>query len=546
MTDQQPDLGGKNADAILDDGIPGLQYFAQLVDRYKKAFGDAPKYSLNDIYAKYDEQRGLNLAKLADAATGLRSALKDADEQWDTQKALVNRLPTLWQGQASSAAQHMFGQQLDMADVDRAKVRAAMKAIETAIPQLRKDVQDKSDHVRKLVNNAGDVKVGEKTSDGGKSPADIDVIIAGKDAGTTNVWSDTSLGSRITKIFPDLGESFGSGWDQVRSGMPFTDGVIIGGSPYAHRIQSRCRGWLNAVFKHEFDDALNNYVQRCTDTDSSIKTHYGVLVKAMQDLDGMPYPRPKGADETTTAPTNPTSPTPTAPTGTTPTPTTTTPTTTTPTTTTTTTPATTTTTSALQGLASLTSAASQLSSLGTTISQGLSSLGTSIKDGVDNAIEQLEKTLNPTTSEDQDGDGKSDGDKDKTVAEFDLGGKHMKVEIGADGQPKLVMTDADGKTHEYGVKLDENGNPTISTDEPKAADGKSGDNPEPQTSSEKPDERTPVPDENTSGSPATVPGVPSGSKREEDGEHTPQPMPEAGNPDETADSGAKLAEAGPL
>jgi hypothetical protein len=186
--------------------------------------------------------------------------------------------------------------------------------------------------------------------------------------------------------------------------------------------------------------------------------------------------------------------------------------------------------------------------LAQTVSQGLTSLGTSIKSSVDSAIEQVTKSLE-TKTEDKAGDGKVDNKKDKSIAEFDLGGKHMKIEIGADGQPKFVVVDGDGKTHEYGVKLDERGNPTISVDEPKIGDGKSttsGDKPEP-ANADKPDGGTSAKEENTTGTPGTVPGTPSTGKREEDGEHTPHPMPEADpQPEEPADSGARLAEAGPL
>ncbi|MFI7671461.1 hypothetical protein [Nocardia sp. NPDC049526] len=516
-----PDLSGKNVDAILDTGSSGLQFFAQLIERYKKAFGHDPSLTLNQIYARYDEQRGMNLEKLANTATALRSSLGEADTHWDKQYALSQKLDTIWQGQAAGAAKYMFGQQLAMAKEDRRKARAALDAITTVVPKLRSAVQSKADHVHELASSSGEVKVD------GKSPSDIDEIIEGADTG----WSDFSW--KDAGIIGAAGAAtFGLG------------GVLAGGVMALDRESTKkvSRKWLDDVFKKKFEDTLTNFVDKCNSTDTAIKEAYPLLVKAMEDLDSNPYPRPQGTTTDKTPsnnnnPTNNNTTTSSSPgTSTTPSTNTSTPTTTT----TTTTPSTTTTASnLLSGLSSLTSAASQLTSLGQTVGQGLTALGTSIKDGIDNAVQEIEKTLNPTSTDDKDGDGKPD-DNSKSGAEFDLAGKHLKFEMGQDGQLKLVSTDADGKSHEYSMKLDENGAPVISDTEVETA----GEDPGGASSDNSPQEEG-------TGSPGTTSGVPTGTgtKREEDGEHTPDPAltgAEEQKPEQPFDSGAQLAEAGPL
>ncbi|MEV5837390.1 hypothetical protein [Nocardia sp. NPDC052112] len=515
-----PDLSGKNVDAILDTGSSGLQFFAQLIERYKKAFGHDPSLTLNQIYARYDEQRGMNLEKLANTATALRSSLNEADTQWDTQYTLSQKLDTIWTGQAAGAAKYMFGQQLAMAKEDRRKARAALDAITTVVPKLRSAVQSKADHVHELASSSGEVKVD------GKSPSDIDEIIKSVDTG----WSDFS--------WKDAGIVSAAGAPTFGVG-----GVIAGGIMAFDRESTKkvSRKWLDDVFKKKFEETLTNFVNKCNSTDTAIKEAYPLLVKAMEDLDSNPYPRPKGtATDKTNAnnnnnSTNNNSTTTSSTPGTTTTPSAT---TSTPTTTTTTPSAATTASNLLSGLSSLTSAASQLTSLGQTIGEGLTSLGTSIKDGIDNAVQEIEKTLNPTSTEDKDGDGKPDDNK--SGAEFDLAGKHLKFEMGQDGQLKLVSTDTDGKSHEYSLKLDENGAPVISDTET----GKEGEEPG-GTSSDNSQQ------EEGTGSPGTTSGAPggTGTKREEDGEHTPDPAltgTEEEKPQEPFDSGAQLAEAGPL
>ncbi|WP_433757220.1 hypothetical protein [Nocardia sp. CA-135398] len=525
-----PDLSGKNVDVILDTGSSGLQFFAQLIERYKRAFGHDTGLTLNQIYARYDEQRGMNLEKLADTATALRSSLNEADTQWDTQYALSQKLETIWTGQAAGAAKHMFGQQLAMAEEDRRKARAALDAITTVVPKLRSAVQSKADHVHELASSSGEVKVD------GKSPSDIDEIIKGADTG----WSDFS--------WDDVGITYAVGVPTFGVGSAIAAGKLAFDRESTNKVS---RKWLDDVFKKKFEDTLTNFVDKCNSTDTAIKEAYPLLVKAMADLDGNPYPRPQGTattasnnnnnpTDTTTTSSSTTSSTPsttTTPSATTSTPTTTT--TTTPSTTATSPSTTTTASNLLSGLSSLTSAASQLTSLGQTVGQGLTSLGTSIKDGIDNAMQEIEKTFNPTSTEDKDGDGKPDDDS-RTSVEFDLAGKHLKFEMGQDGQLKLVSTDADGKSHEYSVKLDENGAPVISDSEVEQEgeepEGKSPDNSQ---------------QEQGAGSPGTTSGVPTGTgtKREEDGEHTPDPAltgTEEAKPEQPFDSGAQLAEAGPL
>ncbi|MFI2562085.1 hypothetical protein, partial [Nocardia farcinica] len=236
-----PDLSGDNVDRMLDDGATGLQYFAQLHGRYTEAFGHEPSHSLDRIYALYDEQRGMDLDKLAATAGALATTLGEVDEQWDTQKALSERLPTVWQGQAAEAAQYMFGQQVTMADDDRAKARAALDAMTTAIPALRTAVRAKADHVKKLVN--GQVEVGSLTVD------DLDMLIACAAGG---------VGRALTHDLSDLlSKAAGNVLNYYVGGFGLS---YLGGRVVASRI-------LERVFKPHFDARLQNYVDMCKLTD---------------------------------------------------------------------------------------------------------------------------------------------------------------------------------------------------------------------------------------------------------------------------------------
>jgi hypothetical protein len=570
------DTTGKNVDEILDNGTPGLQYWIQLAGHYEKAAGTNGSYSKDQLLALYDQQRGLDVKKLEAAGEGLEKMLKVADEQGSTQRSQELRMESLWKGIAAEGARYMFNQQLTLSDADREQARKAMTAIKKAVGDIRGSVERKAEMTLRLLGD--DPGAGVGVGGDRKSPDDVGTIISGANMGS--VWFDgfqeDTILDKLKNIFPDLdaGNSVSSFFLQGFSapGSFFYDSPD---SPFGKKAKERCQQWLDKVFKPEYERNLKTYVDACHLANTDIEGYYKNLTGSLEPVYSK-YPRPTSekpskpgtpstpgtqTTPTSTTPTAPTSTTPTSttptsttptsttPTSTTPTPTTPTPTTPTPTTPTSPTP-TPTPTNPLQGLASLSQVASQLSPLATSLAQsvgqGLTALGSGIKDGVDKALEEIQKTLDPKQAEDKNGDGKPDEKKDgKPAAEFDLAGKHVKFEMGADGQLKAVVTDADGKTHEYGVKLDESGKPVISTDEPKNDDpkgeaGKPGD--KPSTS-----EGTPAPGNENPGQSGSVPGVPT-RRPEDDGEHKPNPMPVPGAQEapQQPDSGAELAEAGPL
>ncbi|GAB2670142.1 hypothetical protein [Nocardia goodfellowii] len=538
-------MSGKSVDEILNEGSPGLQYWAQLESRYVRAFKGIDGYGYQELAAKYDEQRGMNLAKLEATANGLEKMLKAADEQWTEQDTLAKKMPSYWQGAAANAGLTMLNQQLERATSDRQEVRKAMEAIKASITPFRDAVIAKASLTFGLLGGNSEVLVD------GKTPEDIDNIISGAQSGAlaSQIFGGGTLLGKLTEIFPDLSPS-NSPVNAVQAGLAgnFVVSLLQGDltapgylgedSAYNHKVKTRCQDWLDDIFKVQYDAFQKLYVSQCDETHRLFEAQYTTLNAALKELDDDPYPAPaaeKAAAPSPSAPAPstpspaspaPSTPSPASPSPTTPspagTPTTGTPTTGTPTSTT---PASTNT--ALSGLAStlataLTTAASTFATVATT---GLTALGTAISE----AVEDL-------TDEDKDDDGKKDDEKKddekKTKStEFDLAGKHYKLEVGEDGTPKLVETDKEGKTHEYSVKLDSNGNPIISDEEKKEE--------------KKTEDKTQQP---TAGTPTTgLPTTGTPKKGAQDGEHTPKTAPVTGEPkQEPVQTGAELSEAGPL
>ncbi|WP_069163687.1 WXG100 family type VII secretion target [Nocardia altamirensis] len=594
----------------LDIGSRSLLYFEHFEARYRRAFGDLPAgfASYEQLHRRFYEQNGLNEDKLASASARLREVLQEAGTQLDSQRGSAQALPALWQGQAADAAIDMLNQQVGRADTDWQAAGTASQALAGAVPALRSAVKIKADVVRYILENGETVRID------GKAPEDIDDIISGKTIGFTSTMGNTLL-KKLWRIFPELAEDDGA----------VTRGYLIPGTDYTHRIQQRCRDWLDQVFKPDYAAKVQKFIEACDVTDQGVKNVYTPLIGALNQVSDAAYPRPAGAPvpgkstegtqptETNapgpsgnpTAPTVPVSPTPAVPASTTPTvPASTTP--TIPASTTPTAPATTTptvptspaptteqtpdTTSAtpsktpsLNELASLSQVAGQLSPLASGLSQavtqGISSLSGAISAGVEDAVARLEDAIDPTKADERNPAG-------PPAAEFDIAGKHLKFEM-ADGELKLMLSDADGQPQEFSVRLDEHGMPVFSMNEPteEPAPGgdpaQPGDQPQPDKSapsgdkaqseapstgqpstgepstgaprSDQPGPSGPEQEKSTEKAPAaeeTVdrPGMPTGTppniRRGEDGEHRPKPMPGTQQPDTS--HGPELAEAGPL
>ncbi|MFI6171568.1 hypothetical protein ACIBCN_32655 [Nocardia sp. NPDC051052] len=585
----------------LDIGSRSLLYFEYFEPRYHRAF-TAPSAGLasyEQLHKRFYEQNGLNEDNLYNASVRLQEVLQKAGVQVDNQRVAAQALPSLWQGQAAEAAIRMLNQQVGQADADWKTAGTAWRALAGSIAALRTAVKIKADVVLHILENGEGVKID------GKTPEDVDDIISGTSIAWSNI-TENSLLSKLRRLFPELDEDGPSG-DLVLlvPGTGYQDRIKqrcrdwldkVFQPDYTAKVQkfSTACDLTDQAVKNVYEPLIGA-LNEVPDTayprpaaagppqpkdDGAPTAQPGNPAAPVVPASTAPAPStpsapstpasPSASPSTPASPSVPASTTAPASTGIPSAPST---------------PATPTTptvpnTSSLEGLPALSQVASQLSPLTSGISHlvesGISSLSGMVSDGVDNAVKMVEGIIDPTQV-DKDGDGKPDG---KPAAEFDVAGKHLKFEMSPDGQLKLMMSEADGKAQEFSVRLDEHGMPVIevheSKDEPapeekqppaSAAEKPSqvppgekpspGESPAPASPGEKsaPTDSTPTapvpekpshaPEEN-SGQPNARVGTPPPMRRGEDGEHRPKRMPGEQNPDAPFDSGAELAEAGPM
>lgn len=589
----------------LDLGSRSLLYFEYFEPRYRRAFDNLPAAlpSYEQLHQRFYEQNGLNEDRLYNASARLQEVLQEAGVQVDNQRASAQALPALWQGQAADNAIDMLNKQVSRADADWKIAGTAWRAVAGSINALRTAVKIKADVVLYILENGEEVKID------GKTPEDVDDIISGASIDWSNITGNSLL-SKLRRIFPELDEDGASGdLVFLVPGTGYQDRIQQRCHDWLDKVFKADYAAKTAKFTDACDltdqavrnvyDPLIGALNQVPDTAYPRPAGAPVQQPTQEQPKGDGTPKESGVPKadspaaptvpasTTPAPSTPSSPStpvtpssPTVPASTTPAPST-------PNTPNTpSTPATPSTptvpnTSSLEGLPALSQVASQLSPLASGISSlvdaGVSSLTGIIKDGAEDAVKMVEGLIEPTQV-DKDGDGKPDS---KPAAEFDVAGKHLKFEM-ADGQLKLVMSDGDGKPQEFSVKLDEHGMPVISMNEPKddAAPAAPGDKPpadhtpsapeqdkspadqaptapekeqpgakspsDPAPEQQKPVEKPPAAADENAGQPSARTGTQPPLRREEDGEHKPKRMPGEQNPDAPFDSGAELAEAGPM
>ncbi|WP_369638233.1 hypothetical protein, partial [Nocardia sp. JMUB6875] len=222
------DPTGKGVDQILDYGAPGLQYWEHFLPLYTKAFG-APHLTLTDLYARYDEQRGANLAEFATARTELDKALTEAESRWTAHQALTQSLPTAWTGATGTEALALMNSQLRQAREDLDTAHTASSAIAAALEPLHQAVLAKAEVTLALLEPTAD-GAGRLSIDG-KSPEDIDDLVS--------------------------------------------DGT----DP-----------WLTTTFRPDVDRKLTTFTAACTTTAQTFESHYREILTAFAQVIDHPYP----------------------------------------------------------------------------------------------------------------------------------------------------------------------------------------------------------------------------------------------------------------
>ncbi|MGW0182838.1 hypothetical protein [Nocardia sp. NPDC003345] len=248
-------------DGILDAGAAGLRYFEVFGPRYREwTGGDPAGGDYFGLAARYDQQRGMDIALLGDLATTLGEELDGRlDDQAATQTTRFAAVPDFWNG--SPAADNARGYLTDTGGrvtTNLDALRAVRTAATTAVTQIETAVRTKADTIAE-----------EFTADAaaGKSPQQIDWLI------------DLAAGRG------DTGEST---QDRLRSELP--EHYVEGVEP-----ATACRNWLDQVFVPEIDAKVARFTTLCAEAHTAVTVGYDQLILAVEAIEPAAFLSPGGA-----------------------------------------------------------------------------------------------------------------------------------------------------------------------------------------------------------------------------------------------------------
>jgi hypothetical protein len=531
---------GRSVDQMLDWGAEGgMSFFTKFLPLYLQIYS-GPFTSIGDLEARYDEQRGMNLARLATVRDTLSKALEEAQTQQYTQQNCAIRLPAVWSGGAASVTAHrMMVEQVRLAGKDIQAARAAVSALTAFIDAARSAVLGKAVTVRNVADFDGD---NPRLEIDGRSPDDVQEMI---DIRNATQWISNSQARDVSRWFP--ARNLDTGSNEADSGRNPVDKE----GSLGHTTRVVVNYWLDNVFKPAVEGKLTIFATVCDQADGDINRAYRYVTDALNAVHDTRYPRPADARPTQPGPSpSGPGPAPSAPRSSplpTPVP------------------------SPAIAAASVEetmpsgvidpgslvrtaqSVASVASGLASTVSQplaqGLSALSAQIQQGIDGLLSGHTASA-----------GTSPGTTGQPVAEFDIAGKRVKVEQAENGGLELVLSDSNGPGKSYTLELDEHGVPVITTDDRGAPSGSSSpdytpDEQKPPANSgdasgsaaARPESHTIVPPASRSIAPPApgnaVPSAPQ-PKQGADGRDVTVTTPK--QPAHQSGSGAELAEAGPL
>ena len=236
-------------DATLDAGAHGLRYFDEFLPRARRITG--ADVDAEQIRARYDQQRGLDLEALAADVDRLGRSLDIASEQLADQRARIRSLETNWTGGASETARNSLRGHADRAEHDQRSLGAAHDAMGESVRSLKSVVEDKARSVG-----------GYEANVDGKSGADVDRIIDGARSGSPD----------LVATFPDL----------------------AGATP--EQVVERCATWLTDVFIPHVREHLAHFDELCATVDRAVRDVYDQLTGSLDAVDEPSTPATQSDD----------------------------------------------------------------------------------------------------------------------------------------------------------------------------------------------------------------------------------------------------------
>ncbi|MFI8567834.1 hypothetical protein ACIGGF_14875 [Rhodococcus sp. NPDC078407] len=250
-------------DEILDAYATGLLHFERFLPLVARVPGGEGFPEYEQVRARYEEQRGLNLGALgddADAVEALCAVLRDhLEEHIQLRRVLQIR----WHGEAGDAVQTYLSADQVAASEFLATVEDCHQSMSAAVDVLRDAVTDKAE-----LFGALDIHAVE-----GRTVDEIDAILLA--SGIECVPIDRE------SVFPRLAPAFGDLAQQARGGDVSDE--------FAARVGERCRNWIRDQFLPSMKATCDAVLDACTATDTAVREILALMVDVVRSVHNPPF-----------------------------------------------------------------------------------------------------------------------------------------------------------------------------------------------------------------------------------------------------------------
>ncbi|OZD68678.1 hypothetical protein CH272_26785 [Rhodococcus sp. 05-340-1] len=245
---------GASIDEILDANAEGLLFFERFLPLAGRVPGvEVPQYQ--DMCARYDEQRGLNLGALGNDADAVGAVSAVLADQLEEQIQLRRVLQLRWHGDAGEAVQTYLSAEQEKASQFLASIEDSHQTMCAAVDVLRDAVTDKAELVGGLDIDLVD----------GKDMDRIDAILLASGIECLPVDRE-SVFPRLASAFEDLNDG--------ASSVDLSD-------EFAAEVTERCRRWIDTEFVPRVQGTCEAVMAACTATDIAVRNCLALVVDVL-------------------------------------------------------------------------------------------------------------------------------------------------------------------------------------------------------------------------------------------------------------------------
>ncbi|OZF58134.1 hypothetical protein CH293_01430 [Rhodococcus sp. 14-2470-1b] len=269
---------GRSVDEILDAGAVGLLYFERYLPILHRLTPDSA-WTYPALCARYDEQRGLDLAVLSEDARLLGDGVVSARRELDKQGALADDLVQAWVGSAAESAVADIASDTTLADQRVLATEQLAQVLGQAAERIRGAVEQKASETARFDPTVAS----EWGAIDGKLVETVERI---ETVATVDLADPTSL-DRAKQAADALADTL------PVFEWPATNGPLSADSAPRKLMQNArdvCDEWLRTVLVPIVSAACRTFTDICSSIDQAVRDHLTTVALVAEAVRFEPFP----------------------------------------------------------------------------------------------------------------------------------------------------------------------------------------------------------------------------------------------------------------